>query len=172
MSWDYVVFQQINNLVGHYAWLDTLGIFFAEYFGYVLVGSLTIFLVVNTKKYWPMVWRALVAAIISRFVITEAIRWLWERPRPFVEHDVNLLIGEVNHAAFPSGHAAFYFGLAAAIFFYNKRIGVVFLGAAAVISLARVFVGVHWPFDILAGALIGCFIGWAVSKGARKIKPS
>lgn len=171
MSWDYAVFQQMNNLVGHYVWLDTLGIFFAEYFGYVLVGSLAIFLMANTKKYWPMVWQAFAAAVIARFGITEIIRWLWVRPRPFVENDVNLLIDEINHASFPSGHAAFYFGLATIIFLYNKKLGAVFLGAAAIISLARVFVGVHWPSDILAGAVIGGLAGWIIFRGVRRTKP-
>lgn len=159
---DIVLFQYINNFAGRYLWLDAVGIFFAKYAEYVLVGSLATFLVINTKKYWPMVWQGSVSAIFSRFVITEIIRWLWLRPRPFIENEVNLLIEKVNEASFPSGHAAFYFALSTVVFFYNKKTGLLFFLASLLITIYRVFVGVHWPSDILAGALIGMFSGVGV----------
>ena len=159
---DVIIFQYINNFAGKYLWLDNLGIFFAQYFEYVLVGSLAIFLLVNTKKYLPMIWQAFAAAIFSRFFITEIIRWLWDRPRPFVENQVNLLIDHANTASFPSGHAAFYFAISTVVFLYNKKAGAFFLLTSFLIALARVFVGVHWPLDIVAGAVVGILTGWGV----------
>lgn len=172
IDYNYIIFQQINNFAGRYLWLDTLAIFFAEYLGYVLVGSLVIFLLVNTKAYWPMVWQAFAAAILSRFVITEIIRWIWFLPRPFVKYDVNLLIHHANTASFPSGHAAFYIAFAPVVYFYNKKAGALFFVAGFLISASRVFVGVHWPSDILAGAVIailsGVFIRFLSKRFSKK----
>ena len=69
--------------------------------------------------------------------------------------DFTPLIEPVNQGAFPSGHAAFYFSLAGVIWLLNKNLGWRFAGAAALMGLARVFVGVHWPLDILGGAAAG-----------------
>lgn len=163
MQIDYFIFQQINGVSAKQVLLDVLGIFFAEYFEYVLLGSLAVFLVVNTKKYWPMVWRAFAAAILSRFIIAEVTRFFLHRPRPFIEQNVNLLVlGENPYNSFPSGHATFYFALATVIYLYNKKLGLIFFAAAFLISLARVFAGVHWPTDILGGAVIGIACGWLV----------
>ncbi len=165
---DLFIFQQINQLVFRWLWLDTLAIFFAKYFGYVLVFLLLLFLVKNFKKYWPMIIQAFLAAILARLVIVSVIRWLFDRPRPFVENHVNLLVDRVNQSAFPSGHAAFFFAIATIIYFYNKKAGLLFFGASFFISSARVFVGIHWPSDILAGALVGILSAYLLIKIFQK----
>jgi undecaprenyl-diphosphatase len=116
-----------------------------------------------------MVLISLISAFVARFVITDFIRFIHHRVRPFLSlNDSNLLINQVNQSSFPSGHAAFTFGLATVVYFYNKKLGVAFLIAALLVSIARVFVGVHWPSDILAGAIVGVFSGWLVNRLLKK----
>lgn len=179
---DLYIFNLINSWAGKFFWLDGLALFFAKYFEFFLIFFLLLFLVSDPagvaprrpygagfRKHWQMVISSFLAAIISRFIITDLIRYFFPRMRPFVEHQVNLLI---NHSAsepsFPSGHAAFYFALAIVVYFYNKRIGWGFILGAFLISLSRVFVGIHWPFDILVGAIVGIFSGWLVLAIKRK----
>lgn len=161
---DATLFLKINNLAGKYIWLDTLAIFFARYFEYILIFCLLLFLLIKFKKYWLMVVKGFLAAILARLVIVEFIRWLLPRPRPFVENAVNLLLDVSKSASFPSGHAAFYFAIATIVYFYNKRAGILFFAGAFLISLARVFSGIHWPSDIIAGAIVGIFSGWLIKK--------
>jgi len=163
---DLFLFQQINQFANKWLWLDTLGIYLAEYFEYVVVFCLLLFLL-KLKKYWKMVFQAIISAVLARFVIVELIRWLWPRPRPFVENNVNSLLIH-NTAAFPSGHAAFFFALSTIVYFYNKKIGILFFLASFLICLARVFTGIHWPLDILAGAVIGVLSGWLIHKISKK----
>jgi len=167
---DLYLFQQINQFAGRWYWLDTLGIFFAEYFEYLLIFCLFLFLLKGLKKYWPMIAQSLGAAVLARLGIVELIHLLWARPRPFVEYDVNLLIDKIDQPAFPSGHASFFFAIASIVYFYNKKAGILFFISAFLISLSRVFVGIHWPTDIIAGAAVGIFSGWLVSFLWKKLK--
>ncbi len=165
---DFLIFQKINNLAGKSVCLDGLAIFFAEYLGYVLVVILLLFLLKDIKKNWPLVVRGLGAAVLARFGITELIRFFYDRARPFVENQVNLLLSHEATGSFPSGHAAFFFALSTIVYFYNKKAGVFFFIASFLISISRVFAGVHWPSDILAGAIIGIFSGWLIMKIFKK----
>lgn len=162
---DVFLFQKINGLAGKWVCLDATGIFFAKYSGYILGGLILLLFFKN----WKVIFQAFFAAIIARFGIVEIIRWLWERPRPFVENNVNLLLEHSGSASFPSGHAAFFLALSTAVYFYNKKAGIGFFIASFLISLSRVFVGVHWPSDILAGALVGIFSGWIIPLSFRKL---
>jgi len=164
MDIDFYLFQQINGLAGQYTWLDGLGIFFAKYFEYVLVFCLFLFLLKNFKKYLPMVTQAIFAGIISRLFFTEIIRWFFPKDRPFIENSINLLLNHAPTSAFPSGHAAFYFAISSVVYFYNKKVGILFFLASFLISISRVFCGIHWPLDILAGAIVGIFSGWLIIK--------
>ncbi len=60
--------------------------------------------------------------------------------------------------AFPSGHSAAAFGLAVAVFLFNKKVGVLYLLGAIVVASGRILGNVHFPIDVLAGAVLGSFI--------------
>lgn len=162
---DTKLFDWINGLAFKWYWLDFAGFIIVKYSEYFLVIVLFLLLAINFKKYWRMILEAIVVAIFTRFVLVEIIRWLWFRPRPFVMNSVNLL-GDYNakEASFPSGHASFYFALSTIVYFYNKKIGIIFYIASLCIVLARIFVGIHWPSDVLAGAIVGILVGLAFNK--------
>lgn len=172
MNIDLYFFNLINGLAFKWYWLDFIGFFIAKYSEYILAVVLVLFLAINFKKYWRMLLEAIIAAVFTRFVLAEIIRWLWSRPRPFVTNNVNLLIDyNAEESSFPSGHASFYFALSTIVYFYNKKIGIIFYIASLFIVLARVFVGIHWPSDILAGAIIGILVGLVLNKIFKKYFP-
>lgn len=176
----------MNQLAGKWVCLDSLAIFFTIFFEYFLIFFLFLFLFLNFKKYWKMVVLTFIAVVLSRLVLVEIVRWLVPITRPFIEHEVNLLLEHSSTPSFPSGHAAFYFALSMVVFLFLKKLksrpkywpGIVigFFLASFLISISRVFSGLHWPSDILAGALVGIFSGWLVvfisqkfSSGAKKL---
>lgn len=167
MTFDVYIFQLINQFAGKWFWLDNLAIFFAEYFGYLLTALVFLFF----WRKWKIIFQAFFAAILARLIFVNFIRWLIPRTRPFVENNINLLLEPKNTLAFPSGHAGFYFALSTIIYFYNKKIGVLFYLASFLISFARVFSGVHWLSDIIVGALVGIFSGYLVIVFSRKFFP-
>jgi undecaprenyl-diphosphatase len=171
---DYLIFQKINNLAGRYLVVDNLAKFLATYFGYILIFILILYLLKSYKRYWKLIIEIILAGVLSRLVLTEIIRFFYKRPRPFVENNVNLLLNHSPSTSFPSGHAAFYFAIATVVFLYYKKVhprpkfwwgaGLLFFFASFLISLSRVFVGIHWPSDILGGAVVGIISGIIVLK--------
>jgi len=156
---DLYIFHLINQFAGSWPLVDYLAIFFAKYFVYILV----ILVVVIFWKKWKIIFQSFFSAILARWGIVELIRFLWPRERPFVNNEVNLLFPYIE-PSFPSGHAAFTFALATVIYYNNKKAGILFFIAGFLISLSRVFAGIHWPSDILAGAIVGIFSGWLIHK--------
>jgi len=166
---DKILFNYINQFAGKWPLLDVLGIFFAKFFGFFLIFLLCLLFVKKPKKLWRLVLLSFVSAVIAKEVIVDTIRWFFPRHRPFVENNVNLIITREAIPSFPSGHAAFYFAIATIVYLYNKKLGILFFIGAFLISLARVFVGFHWPTDILAGAVVGIFTSFICYKIFKRI---
>lgn len=166
MNLDQTFFLWIHGLAGKSRLLDFLGIFLADYLGYILtVGALaTIWALGDWKRRIHYFSFLALVLILSRGIFTELIRFFYHRPRPFSVLDFKPLIEGVNQGAFPSGHAAFYFALAGVVYFLDQRKGKYFFTAAALMGLARVFVGVHWPMDIIGGALAALLSVLAVKR--------
>lgn len=155
------LFLQINNLASQNAWLDKLAIFFAAYVGFILLAFL-IYSWFSRPASRKMVVLALIAGGIARLVVTNIIRFFYPHPRPFDAMSINQLIPE-SGSSFPSGHASFFFALSTIVFLYNRRLGWIFFVASALMGIARVYVGVHWPLDILGGILVGIVIAVLVN---------
>lgn len=145
--------------------LDDLGVFLAQYLPYLAVlGFLAfIFLFDGWKKRLLVFGEGALVAILARGIITEAIRFFYHSPRPFQELNLSALIGESGYS-FPSGHAALFFAIAMTIFYLNRRIGMWCFVFAAINGLARIFVGVHWPLDIIGGAVVGVLSAMLIHK--------
>ncbi len=174
MTLDLKVFFFFNNLAGKWPFFDKTVIFFADHFEYFAVAAFLVFVVFSAYSRREKLRISLVAAIsviISRGIITEIIRYFYHRPRPFSVYPIIQLVTD-THYSFPSGHAAFFFALAIAIYFYNKKWGIGFFAAAILMTLARVIAGVHYPSDILGGAVIGILSAWIVFNVFQKHKTS
>ena len=111
-------------------------------------------------------WKVVcVSALMSAGVAllaNQVISHLWDRPRPFAAHPgaVHLLAARSADPSFPSDHAAAAFAIAFAVYAISRPAGAAFLAAATAIAVSRVAVGLHYPSDVLAGALVG----WAAAQ--------
>lgn len=95
-------------------------------------------------------------SMLLGLAIAHLISGSWDRPRPYEAHaDVHLFVAPSGDPSFPSDHATAAFAIAFALFLRSRRIGWVALAMAAAVSVSRVAVGVHYPSDVAAGALIG-----------------
>src|SRR3954452_520166 len=90
----------------------------------------------------------LVAQVVSHLVV---------RPRPFVAHAgaVHVFAAHAADSGFPSDHATAAFAIATAVLLRDRRWGAVVMALAVVLAVGRVAMGVHYPTDVLAGAVLG-----------------
>ncbi len=158
-------FRWLNDLAAHWAWLDWFMIFAADKMGYLLI--LFVLIIFWKKDHFKRaVLVSLGSAIVARLVFVAIFRYLVYSPRPFmILERVNILMNHQLESSFPSGHASFYFALATGAYFYNKKAGRILLVLAGLMGLARIFVSIHWPLDILAGAVLG----WATALMINKV---
>ena len=157
-------FRLINNLAGHNVWLDKFMVFAADKMGYLLI--LSVLIIFWKKDYFKkIVFVSLGSAIVARFMFVSLARYLFYSPRPFLILDkVNQLMNHEFESSFPSGHTTFYFALAMGVYLCNKKAGLAYLVLAGLIGFARIFVGVHWPLDILAGAGLGIATAYVMER--------
>lgn len=96
------------------------------------------------------------ALLLARGIVTPLIRFMYPVARPFTAmHFTPLIAHAADDPSFPSGHATVLFTLALAVWLKNRHWGMYMFMAVVMNAVARVYVGVHWPSDVLAGAIIG-----------------
>lgn len=168
-NYDLSVFQAINNLASHNILINYLGIFFADYLAFALMAILFILWFrpqIEKTKNEMMIFTALASAFISRYTIKTAITIIYARPRPYMvlasAHKLISMPLVEDLQSFPSGHALFFFSLSMSIYFFDKKLGCLFFAASIIMGIARIFVGVHWPSDVLCGAIIGIVVAFIV----------
>lgn len=144
---------------------DKVVIFTAETLPYIVIILAGLFLLFYRKS-----WRELFLVFGSSglaYVVSKILKILIHADRPFVEFsNVQALFPESGFA-FPSSHMIFFSALAVAIFLLHKKAGYVFILFALLIGLARIVAGVHFPFDILGGFILGAGISYLVAYLAK-----
>jgi undecaprenyl-diphosphatase len=160
---DYQLFKLINDLAGTAAFFNPIMRFLsldAEYLFYI---GIIVYWFTRTNQNRRMVATALFSACIG-LGISGLLAHFFYRDRPFIAHPVFQLIKHPANASFPSDHATGAFVIAVAIWLFHKKIGRVWIFLAACIAFSRIWTGVHYPTDIIAGALIGTISAWAVHR--------
>ena len=133
--------------------------------------ALAVLLILVAPKLKKMTGAILLVGLpISHFMM-RFLKGLFIEPRPFtVLERVHLLVKEFDKShSFPSGHATLAFMAAVIIASYFKR-GYWFLLIAIAVCFSRVYVGVHYVSDVVAGAVLGSIIGYALVCAAKKLR--
>lgn len=161
-SLDYDLFRAINGLAGRNHAIDAIVVACAKFlpvvFALALVGLWLTWRPANQRA----AFLAGIAALVA-LGIGQLIGIAFPRPRPYVAHQVNLLISPTVDTSFPSDHATLGFAVAVLIWRYNRRAGAALLFLALLLAFARVFVGAHYPTDVLGGAVVGTLTSMAIT---------
>lgn len=116
------------------------------------------FLLTCSRRYRKMGVAVIVSVLVAYVVVDVVMKPLIDRPRPFEFADVALLVDAPTTSSFPSGHTASSFAAATAILVYDRRAGAVAVLYAALVGFSRLYLFVHWPTDVLAGAAVGIVV--------------
>jgi len=136
----------------------------------VIVGAV---LALLWRRPWFLV--LLVAADLAADGLSLALRQWIGRVRPsLVYPEPRPLVPTPHTGSFPSGHSATAFACATVIAWGSPRLAVPVFVLAALVAWSRVYVGVHWPLDVLGGAALGVLVATALLKLAasrRRLRP-
>jgi undecaprenyl-diphosphatase len=159
MRMDFTIYKALNDLAAGHDRLEDVLRFVASDAQFFFIAVLAILFFARGK--WRSVngRRGVAVAGFSAllaFGIAHVIGSLWDRPRPYEAHPgAHLFLSVSPDPSFPSDHATAAFALAVAVFLYHRRAGWLMLGMAALLSVARVACGTHYPSDVIGGALLG-----------------
>jgi undecaprenyl-diphosphatase len=143
-----------------------------------LYGFIIIIVAIKYKKeaFW-IILGGIICIALSDMVVSGIMKPFFERLRPSRDPALVDLVHTVNNYyggkySFASGHAATSFSMATFFWLTTRNklkwIGLLFLWAV-LFSYSRIYLGVHYPGDIIVGATIGSIIAWLVSIGIQKI---
>lgn len=107
---------------------------------------------------WKVACVSGLAAAGLGLAVSQVISHLWVRERPFEAHPLQtVLLAPASHEpSFPSDHAVAAFAIAFSVLFVGGRLaGALFLGGASIVAVTRIFVGLHYPGDVLGGIAVG-----------------
>lgn len=102
----------------------------------------------------------IVGFILCNLVLKNAVA----RLRPYTVTDFQIIISPLSDFSFPSGHTFFAFAFAAVLFRHSRKWGVAAYILAALIGFSRLYLYVHYPTDVIAGAILGVAIGIGAMK--------
>lgn len=166
---NYEVLKNINSLAGNgTTLLDQIMIFTTNAALYIFaILLLTLFLFGNAYTKKTAIYAGL--AGIFAILINVCIAQFYYEPRPFVTyHDINVLVPHAADASFPSDHTAGAMGITFSLLLRHRKWGWLPVAFGLLTGFSRMYVGNHYPGDVLAGIAIG-FIAAAVVTQLRVI---
>ena len=146
-------FRAINDLGKEYPFLNPAMIVLAEYAVFILALVMLVFWFTRNDRNRMMVIQAGVAFIIAE-MIGKIAGQLYSNHQPFaVLSNVNKLADHAVDNSFPSDHTILFFSISFSFCLVYKKTGWIIFALSVAVS--RIWVGVHYPFDVAAGALFG-----------------
>ncbi|MDH4340912.1 MAG: phosphatase PAP2 family protein [Thermoleophilia bacterium] len=156
---DYRLYHAINEFVLDHDWLGRFLVGLENWAVPLLaVATFGLWLLARPggDRKWKLASASALAAAALALIINQVIGQLWHRERPFASHPSAHVWGSRSHdPSFPSDHASAAYAIAFAVFLFDRVAGSTFLLAATLIGVGRVFIGAHYPADVLAGVLVG-----------------
>jgi undecaprenyl-diphosphatase len=169
---NYALFKAINQDAGHHPFLDGLMVFFTkEAFLIFALILLAMWFFGKERSKYTVVYAVITCAV--GLIINFVLGHIYYEPRPFVTHKgVHLLVSHAADASFPSDHSTFVFALAIAVLLRrHNKVGVLMLLFALLTGISRVYVGNHYPFDVLGGIVVSIIISSLVFKLSSQLQP-
>jgi len=170
VAMDYALEQWINGPAGSRPLWDAIMSGVASSGEAVFVGIIVVWFLIGWLRDGAVERQAAITGLAAAglaLLVNVIVSHVWFRIRPFVAHPntVHLLLSHSKDASFPSDHASAAFAITLVLLTAHRKMGAAALAFAVVMSYARVYVGDHYPGDVLTGAVIGLlaagvFITW------------
>ncbi len=169
MSLDSRLFLDVNDFQRATGWLHGVGLAYAKLLGPgLLAGVLLAGVLVGRRRGAPTLAAALWAGLSTLVAVglNQPLVHTFDRARPYAAlRHVSLLGTPSVDGSFPSDHATLAGAALVGLLFVDRRLGLAATAAGLLLAAARVYVGAHYPGDVLAGLIVGGVVaglGWLV----------
>lgn len=159
---NYKLFQAINRRSRRSSPIDFLMILLSNKLRYVFLFVL-IFMWFRNDFSKRFAFHAVLSAGVALF-LNMLIKLFYFKPRPFVKHRVGILIPSKTDSSFPSKHTMLAFAVSTSIFLYKRTLGLIMCILSILTGFSRIWIGHHYPFDIIGSAFIGTISSILVNK--------
>jgi undecaprenyl-diphosphatase len=166
LSADTALFHWINGFAGHSRMLDAIMIAVAAYSPIVFA----VVLLACWARWRPDWQRAAALAGVAALVglgAGQLVGILLPRARPYLVSSATVLVTHTPDTSFPSDHAILAFAVTTVLATMNRTLAAWLLAFSSVLLLARIYIGVHYPTDVIGGALLGAVSAWAALRLAK-----
>lgn len=167
---DYEWFKFINVQALHYPLLDNIMIFFAEYVQYTFVLLILVLWLLNKSNYRVIAFQAMFSFTVA-YSINRLIELFIFRERPFISHEIIQLVEHSANSSFPSDHATSAVVIAFTLWLSSHSYRYIWVFLALGVAFSRIWVGVHYPFDVVAGIFNGVMVALFTHNFLFKLKP-
>lgn len=156
------IFRLINQFTGRIRIIDVFMIFISQKLRYFFAFVLII-LWFRDNHHKRITSYAGISAFIS-LLVTSLIKLFFFKPRPFLKKSLNLLapVPSKRNSTFPSKHTTLAFAVSFSILFYKRTLGTVMSILSLFAGLSRIWMGQHYPSDIIGSVFIGSFVAICV----------
>lgn len=148
------LFFLIFNLSQRWAILDTIMVFVTDYLVYLSI-LLIFFLGLRGKIKEKKAFLLILISMPIAVLLIKFIHFFINEPRPFVTFNFQPLADNNPDASFPSRHATIMAVIGFALTFLKSRWALLFLPLMIIVAISRIYVGVHYPLDVLGGFITG-----------------
>lgn len=159
------LFKMINRLSGRYDFVDNIMILVSNRIRFVFIFVL-IFMWFKNEMDRKVTYRAGLSAGLT-LLINIIIKLFYYKPRPFVRNKVGILIPSKKDSSLPSKHTILVFAISTTILLYRRVLGTILMGLSLITGFSRIWVGHHYPSDIIVSAIIGCATSVIVDNVSR-----
>lgn len=175
-NFDNQLFLAINNLP-HLPIFNRVFLFFSLNPLIIWIALAIIPVALSPKKIRAkLLFQIITSAVLSLFIATIVLKPIFARPRPDISNGESVVIVSeqpalfsfANKYSFPSGHASVVVAVSFILAKSRKKYASVFYAVSFLTAFSRIYLGKHYPSDILAGVLIGFIIGWFVRFSVSK----
>ncbi|MFB6468886.1 undecaprenyl-diphosphatase [Cytobacillus sp. Hz8] len=162
------VFRLINQFSGRCSPMDFLMILISNRIRYVYIFVL-IFLWFRNDSY-KKVFSIAVKSMGIVLIINTLIKLFHFKPRPFLNHRVGILIPSKMDSSFPSKHTLLAFAISTSIFLYDRVLGSIMWILSILTGFSRIWVGHHYPSDIIGSAFIATMTSIILDKISQNVQ--
>ena len=158
---DEALFLRINDWVGKFTPMDEVMRLIASDYLVPVTLALILFALwfagsdLGTRERYQIGIVVAVFAVALANSSIEVLNNFYFRDRPFLNHEAELLFYRPTDSSFPANSAAAAFAIAGSVGIFQRRLAIVIASLAAVYAFSRVYVGVHYPLDVVGGAVFG-----------------